>query len=468
MATESSQPRRLEVDTASSHRWSVLEESLRMQNGTLGSRRVSALARTCLVTASLVSTMACVASMDSGGEGGGGGSGSGSGGGGGGGGSGSGSGSGGGSVGGWTALPLIDDTRSDRTVEHAGNDRVTGIAFASPDKGLVVTQEDGLLNPRGGAVFHATRSAITSIAFSGDDVADRPGARHSGSTSFVGLERTPTGYIAMAYASETIASSDDGATFAMRPNGGRERFGIENVLAYQVTATGTTIVRDTGVVSVSDGPPGPDAIYTDIWSPNTDPDLPLDVCQRGPKASNALVTRYAVHVSSDRMFLAYTANPGRHPEICISTDGGASFYPHALEVPESAMGYQPVGVTFTSRMTGIAWFAADAGGAYIKRTTDGGTTWTDVPLPREIASDAIELPAGFFAPDGVHGWLAGFDFTAATALLLATSDGGATWSRVSGVAEAVEAFRGNKLLSGFALDATHVWLGGDHGLVMRN
>jgi hypothetical protein len=32
----------------------------------------------------------------------------------------------------------------------------------------------------------------------------------------------------------------------------------------------------------------------------------------------------------------------------------------------------------------------------------------------------------------------------------------------------VEAFHGQKLYSGFALDATHIWVGGDAGLLMHN
>lgn len=437
-----------------------------MRRAIFGSRRSTTLARMAMVAAALASTMACTAGkpMD-GSEGGtdagasdgpGSDAGAGT------------DGGGGGGGGGWTALPLIDDTSSDPTVAHRGNDLVTGIYFESPDKGLIVTRQDGLFNGRGGAVFKADRSAVTSIAFSGDDTAARPGARHTGAIGFVGLERTATGYIAIAYANETIASDDGGATFTLRPNASSDRFGIESVLAYQATATGTTIVRDTGIVSVSDGPPGPEAIYQDVWAPYFDPNLPEAQCQAGPRASNATTPRTSAYVSSDRQFLAYTSNPLFHPEICISTDGGAAFFPHPLEVPSAATHLTPTGVTFTSPTTGIAWFASNTAGAYIKRTSDGGTTWADIALPREVGSDAIELPAGFFAPDGQHGWLAGFDYTTRAALVITTADGGATWSRVTGVADAVAAAHGDKLRSGFALDATHVWLGGDHGVVIHN
>ncbi|MEO7730163.1 MAG: hypothetical protein ABIY55_04265 [Kofleriaceae bacterium] len=368
----------------------------------------------------------------------------------------------------WTAMTLIDDPNPDRPVPHRSNDLVTGIYFETADKGVVVTRQDGLVNTRGGAVFLADRNTITSIAFSGDDPPTRPDARHTGSTAFVGLERTPTGYIALAYANETIASDDGGATFTLRPNSTADRFGIEATLAYQVSATGTTIVRETGIISVSDGPPGPNAVYQDIWRPAFDPSLPAAQCHGGPRGSSATTPRYSSYVSSDRRFLAYTANPAQHPEICISTDGAASFFPHPLEVPPDTTTLTPTGVTFTSTTTGITWFASRTLGAYIRRTTDGGATWTGIALPPELASAQVELPAGFFAPDGQHGWLAGFDYTAGKALALRTTDGGATWGLVTDVADAVTAAGGDKLRCGFALDATHVWLGGDRGLVLHN
>lgn len=125
-------------------------------------------------------------------------------------------------------------------------------------------------------------------------------------------------------------------------------------------------------------------------------------------------------------------------------------------------------MTFTSATTGIAWFAAPTAGAYIKRTTDGGATWTDIALPADIASHAIQLPAAHFLADGMHGWLAGYDATASSALLLETVDGGSTWRTVPGVAQAVAAAGGDKLYSVFALDPSNIWIGGARGLLMHN
>jgi hypothetical protein len=394
---------------------------------------------------SLASMAACVAADGGGGDGGGGGG------------------------GGWTAMPLLDEVLSpDRTIYRKGNDLVSGIYYESATRGVIVSQgADGTFS-HGGAVFEATGSAVTSIAFGGDNT----GLRLIGGIDFIGLEHTPSGYVAMAYASDVIASRDGGATFQIQHNGSADRFGIEAVLAYQLSSSGTTLVRKSGVVTVSSGTPGPDASYEDIWAPNAtapipDP-VPASQCQGAPLGTGRPTTRYSVHVSADREVIAYTSNPDHQPELCLSSDGGRSFFPHVLDVPASATDFTPTGVVFTSRMVGLTWFAQPSAGVYVKRTDDGGVTWRDVALPSEIAAGELELPAGFFAPDGQHGWLAGFDHAARRALLLVTSDGGATWAKVPGIGDAVDAAGGDKLYSGFALDAAHVWIGGSHGVVMHN
>ncbi len=410
----------------------------------LDSIAFSSWIRASLVAGSLASAIAC-----SSGSSGGGGSGS--------------------NVAGWTAMPLVDDTSDPANiVAHKDNDLVTGIYYASADKGFIVTQGANATFGNGGAVFKATGSAITSVAFSGDGT----GISLNGTIDFVGIEPTPTGYIATAYASDIIQSTDGGLTFGIAVNGSAGAFGIEPVLAYRVASTGTTLVRETGVVTVSNDAPGPTATYEDIWAPNAIPSIPdpvpVAMCQNGPLGTGVPVTHDSVYASADRMVIAYTASGDTAPEICISTDAGESFYPHVLDVPSTAADATPTGVMFTSPLIGITWFAQSSAGAYIKRTVDGGTIWTDVALPAGVVAGSFELPAGFFAPDGVHGWLAGYDDSAHLALVLATSDGGVTWAKVSGVSDAVTAAGGDKLYSGFALDATHVWLGGANGLVIHN
>ena len=360
----------------------------------------------------------------------------------------------------WTAMPLVDDTSNPaRPVTHIAADIVTGLYFETADKGFVATADDGLLNPRGGAVFLATGSAVTSVAFSGDDT----GIRHLGTIDFVGIDRTPAGYIATAYASEVIASSDGGATFQLVSNAGDGRFGIDRTLAIQVTASGTTMVGNNGVISASTSAPGPSASYDDVWTSSSS----HSECPDGPRSPSTPTTRYAAYVSPDRNFLAYAATPGSVPSVCISTDAGRSFRARSLGV--TGVTAAPSGVVFMTKKRGIAWYGSTAtGAAYIKRTADGGATWTTAALPGALATSAVELQGGFAGSDCMHLWLAGYDGTAGKALLLASTDGGATWAPVAGVADAVDAAHGSKLYSVFAIDTAHIWLGGSQGVIVHN
>ena len=365
----------------------------------------------------------------------------------------------------WTALTLFNDATND--VLHAAQALVTGIYFAALDKGWIVTKGAQRSSNLGGAVFTARQHAVTGIAFAGPD----GGPSKVGAIDFTGLEPTPSGYIAMSYAADIVQSRDGGASFAITRNGAGNPFGIEAVLGYRVTGSGTTLVRRTGVISSSTSAPGPDSLYTDVWAPNASPPIPDpvpgDACRDGPLGGSLPVTRESVFISCDG-FIAYTANPGDDPQICLSHDGGHSFKPSHLTVPAGAEFARPTGVLFLSPSVGITWLANAAVTPYLKRTTDGGATWIDV-TPVSVVSPRIELHGAFFAPDARHGWIAGFDHDRDAALLLATSDAGASWTAVgSGLAEAVAAAGGSKLYCGFALDETHFWLGGDAGLVLAH
>ena len=57
----------------------------------------------------------------------------------------------------------------------------------------------------------------------------------------------------------------------------------------------------------------------------------------------------------------------------------------------------------------------------------------------------------------MHGWLAGYG-NGATAVLFATSDGGATWTDVS---DALGPHGDLRLFAGTAIDASHILVGGE-------
>jgi hypothetical protein len=373
---------------------------------------------------------------------------------------------------GWTAVPLIDDTTDPaNTVFRAGNDLVTGIHFASLDDGWVATQGSDQTFSNGGAVFKAKQKTVTKVLFGGN----RDGLCLLGTIDFHGIEKTPDGLVALSYACDVIASHDGGATFGIEPAASGDKFGIEEVLVMRRGASGTVMVGETGYVSTTPGAAGPTALWTDTWAPEAIPSIPnpvpADQCQGGP---HSVVPAHSTsaYASPDGKLLAYVAAPNFDAQICVSTDGGKSFFPKVLPgVPSDAQGIAPTGVTFATAQIGVTWWALSIypGLQYIYRTADGGQTWAPVALPAGAASQAIELASAFFAPDGTHGWMVGYDHDASSPILLRTKDSGASWELVaSDLAQKVAAAGGDKLFTGFALDATHIWIGGPRGLFLAN
>lgn len=355
----------------------------------------------------------------------------------------------------FTALPLINET----TVNRLHNDTVTGIHVESAGKALVVTRGAISSGASGGAVFKATSTEVTAIAYS-DSADERP--------NFIGIERTPTGYIALTSAYLLIASRDGGAVFTGGPHGQNQAsdgFGSEFVLAIRESARGITVVRSNGAISTSTATTAAAATaYTTVSSRGSG----SQACARGPDGATSPNRRYSAYVNADATMIAFTSHSGGNPEICVSTDGGRTFRGTTLDVPEAAAAVPPHGVTFATQRTGIAWFGSQTVAPYIRRTTDGGATWKTVAVPADLATHNVTLSAGFFAPDGQTGWLVGYDHTDNVAVGIRTFDRGKTWLVLPGIAQAVEDGEGVELHSGFAVDATHIWLGGDFGLVIHN
>jgi photosystem II stability/assembly factor-like uncharacterized protein len=101
---------------------------------------------------------------------------------------------------------------------------------------------------------------------------------------------------------------------------------------------------------------------------------------------------------------------------------------------------------------------------YVLRSTNSGMSFSPVTLPSSFATTEIQLYGSFFLADGLHGWIVGYDGGADTGLALVTTDGGQTWAYdTTGIAAATSSV---KLHSVFALDTTHVWVGGEGGTLI--
>lgn len=372
---------------------------------------------------------------------------------------------------GWTAVPLIDDTTDpERTIFRTGNDLISGIYFSSLDDGLVTTIGDEQTFGNGGAVFKATQKQVTNVLFGGN----RNGLCLLGTINFLGIEKLDDRIVALTHACDIVSSKDGGASFDIEANG-VDQFGIQQVLAMRSRADGTFAALNSRYFAKTSGAPGPNSIWDDVYAPEAVPTtpnpLPADQCQQGPTGS-VPIQRGRVHVSQDGQFVAYSATQDDEAVVCVSHDGGVSFFPKKMTgVGEDAAGFPPSGVAFTSPTVGIAFWGNNIypGQQYILRTTDAGETWTAVAVPADVAQKSIEFQNAFFAPDGQSGWIVGYNYENSIALMLKTTDGGLTWSSASGdLAAKVNAAGGGKLFTGFALDANHLWVGGERGVLMAN
>ncbi len=374
---------------------------------------------------------------------------------------------------GWTAIPLLDDmTDPDSAVYRKDNDLVTGIYFASQDDGWVTTRSSNQTFGYGGAIYKATRTSLTSILFSGN----RDGLCLGGSINFWGIDKSPDGYVALAYACDVIASHDGGDTFGIERNEAGSNLGVEHVYALRPRANETLMYADSGYLAKTSGAPGPQADWSTVWAPQAIPPtpdpVPADQCQR-KQTNQQPEVRTVVYVSPDGEHIAYVStSENDDPVVCVSKDAGVSFFPRELpDYPADAFNFSPRGVVFADDEVGIAFWANNLypGSSYIYRTANGGDSWASVEVPAAVASKELEFYSAFFAPDGKNGWIVGYDYGSSLALLLRTQDAGLTWTKSGGDLAAKTANMGiPRLYSGFALDEYHLWVGGDYGILMAN
>ena len=152
----------------------------------------------------------------------------------------------------------------------------------------------------------------------------------------------------------------------------------------------------------------------------------------------------------------FTACVASAPQGCFSrqlyetTDGGGTWRP----APSSSAASGPGAILLANprvyfRTPQEAWVPPSRGIDKPMRTTDGGRTWTPVPIPNTGA----QVTAIHFA-DALNGWMVGDH-----GLMLRTRDGGSTW-------EIQESGTERTLTSVFALDANTVYAGGWNGAVL--
>jgi photosystem II stability/assembly factor-like uncharacterized protein len=374
-------------------------------------------------------------------------------------------------AGAWTRLSLPDDG----ALQRGSNDIVTAIRFDSLDRGWLATMGFAETAIEGGAIYNARAGAVTGLALSGRGLDDGQ------NVGFRDIQPTPRGlWVGTSQADLFVSSSDHGMTFTAAPSG---LASIDRVLWGSVDASDRWwIVASAGVLWSTTGTPSATSSWDPVWAPERTPTIPDPIpdgaCDLGPRPENGeLPYRYG-YVSPDGQRQLYLMRI-RPPRVCLSEDAGRSFYPVVLPSPPEGgagpdgNGLGPYGIVFTDAMHGWIYYGNDLqdDSAYVYRTTDGGHTWSLGALPTALLAPGarVALTNLFFAPDAMHGWVVGYSSNDTNPLLLRTDDGGAHWSDIStSVRGAPGVHSPQKLYSGFALDATHIWLGGDQGLVLYN
>jgi len=178
------------------------------------------------------------------------------------------------------------------------------------------------------------------------------------------------------------------------------------------------------------------------------------------ESENGYVSANAIHfVDPSRGWLV-----GQGGTLMRTDDGGTDWT--AVRLPLGEKEHPALwDITFADGAQG--WIAGDHG--VIFHTANGGATWErqqhGVPVVREIPAseprrrdvipnepDQLTLTSIRFA-DTRHGWAVGYYADVAESVVLATEDGGATWST-----EHLEP--GEQLRSLFVLDREHAWAAG--------
>jgi len=122
--------------------------------------------------------------------------------------------------------------------------------------------------------------------------------------------------------------------------------------------------------------------------------------------------------------------------------------------------------TFTSPTVGIGVYGSEVdtvGSAYVLYTSDGGDHWTVGTLPAS-AGNMVSLIGTFSAPNGTLFIVGG----GPSLVLYESMDDGKTWTDLSTKLNAWASTLDNppiRLETGFALDAQHIWVGGDSGFI---
>ena len=361
-------------------------------------------------------------------------------------------------------------------------DEITGVHCTSTSACVIAT-DDRASSP-GGFIYAASDTSIGAELVAGEDLTDVGGI--SGTIGFHGFSEVDGRLIAVADVSRLFLSATGDFTNATSwsaiqiGSDSDELTGINAQFAFGRDASGRWVLGRAGGLFESPDDPAPTAFWSGLWSPARIPPFPSDfaarlaadptICDMDVGAGGIPAPLQSIYLAPDLSLAMYTSaglnqTGSAAPGVCISTDGGQNF--HNVAFPAIGDERGPKGLYCTGADTCFAFngLGFDEGSAYVYRTTDASagvaSTWARVSIPTSFATESdVNLDFMFFAPDGTHGWIVGERNN--SALLLRTTDGGTSWANVTAP---LLALTDQPLRSGFALDADHVWVGGEHVLL---
>jgi hypothetical protein len=258
-----------------------------------------------------------------------------------------------------------------------------------------------------------------------------------------------------------------------------ENFGLNQQMGFGVK-DGRWVHFMMSTVMESTDAPGKGALWTPAWSP-VDPSFPRNffelyqkdksLCIVEPGAGAAPKLTQPAYVAPNLSVILHTSGfytqrardrSSGEAGVCISTNGGKTFHLIAFKGVRSDDG--PAGVTCISSERCFA-YSGIRETKFIYATSNASkgkdSSWAATKLP--TLREASVINNIFFAPDGKHGWAVG-SVASSSPLVFSSDDAGESWKDVSASARAVAP--NARLHSGFAVDATHVWLGGEKDVLL--
>ena len=363
----------------------------------------------------------------------------------------------------------------------ASDDRVTGAYCSSAKACVIATSVFGGV----GRLYATDGQKITGTLLNGDSkLAESLGTL--GTIGFNGFSKVGDRLIAhvggagasFVSASGDITKAASWSAVKIGTLGAGGTFGLNQQMGIGTRDDRWVQFNFRQIYETNDAP-GAGALWTPLWSP-VSPAVPSNfealkradpkLCDSDPGVSISPHLTQPAYVAPDLSVILYPSGARNQrgtdsPGVCISTDGGKRFYHVEFKGLEDGEG--PLGVTCPTINKCFAYGGLDSApkSTFVYVTADAqkgvNSTWTKAKLPNLREDSKFRNLA--FAPDGSNGWLVGWSGSSDT-LLLQSTDGGMSWKDATSSIRALAP--GVRLHAVYALDATHVWIGGEGGTLL--